>query len=165
VRRSTALLAAAVALGLAAPAAAAPPGAGVLVPGRSLGGVRLGATKAEVEAAWGQAYGRCRSCAEETWYFNDYAFRQQGAGVSFRHGRVSALFTLWQPAGWHTTRGLTLGESVARVTSVFGPLPRRECGSYYLLELPRSGAVTSFVIVNEYLFGFLLRLRGEPACL
>lgn len=153
-----------VALALAVPATAAPPGAGVLVPGRSLGGLRLGATRAEVEAAWGRAYGRCRSCAEETWYFNYYAFRQQGAGVSFRHGRVSALFTLWQTAGWHTTRGLTLGESVARVTSVFGPLPRRECGSYYLLELPRGGTITSFLIVNEKLYGFLLRRIGELAC-
>ena len=166
-RRGAALLAAAAAL--AAPAVAAPPGGGVLVPGRSLGGVPLGATKAQVETAWGRAYGRCRGCADETWsdetwYFNYYAFQPKGAGVSFRNGRVASLFTLWQPAGWRTTKGLVLGEHVAQVTSVYGPLTRRECGSYYLLELPRGATVTSFVIVDERLFGFLLRRKSEPAC-
>ena len=136
----------------------------MLVPGRSLGGVPLGATKAQVEAAWGQAYGRCRGCDAETWYFNYYAFQPKGAGVSFRAGRAVALFTLWQPAGWRTTKGLVLGESVARVTSVYGPLTRRECGSYYLLDLPRGASVTSFVVVNEQLFGFIVRRKSEPAC-
>ncbi len=136
----------------------------MLVPGRSLGGVPLGATKAQVEAAWGRAYGRCRGCTAETWYFNYYAFQPKGAGVSFRDGRAVALFTLWQPADWHTTKGLALGESVARVTAVYGPLTRRECGSYYLLELPQGAAVTSFVVVYERLFGFLLRRKSEPGC-
>lgn len=163
-RRGTALLAAATALALAAGAGAAPPGAGVVVPGASLGGLRLGATEAQVEAAWGRAYGRCRGCALETWYFNYYAFQPKGAGVAFRDGRAASLFTLWQPAGWRTPKGLTLGENVARVTSVYGPLTRRECGSYYLLEVPRGASVTSFVVVNERLFGFLLRRKSEPAC-
>ena len=163
-RRVAALLAAATALALAASAGAAPPGAGVVVPGRSLGGLRLGATKAQVETAWGRAYGRCRGCAAETWYFNYYAFQPKGAGVSFRDGRAVSLLTLWQPAGWRTTKGLVLGESVARVTSVYGPLTRRECGSYYLLELPRGATVTAFVVVDEQLFGFLLRRESEPAC-
>ena len=137
----------------------------MLVPGRSLGGVSLGATKAQVEAAWGRAYGRCRGCDAETWYFNYYAFQPKGAGVSFRDGRAVSLFTLWQPAGWRTTKGLVLGESVARVTSVYGPLSRRECGSYYLLELPRGASVTSFVVVNEQLFGFIVRRKSERACI
>ena len=163
-RRGTALLAAAAALALAASAGAAPPDTGVVVPGSSLGGLRLGATKAQVEAAWGRAYGRCRGCDADTWYFNYYAFQPKGAGVSFRGGRAVALFTLWQPAGWRTPKGLVLGESVARVTSVYGPLTRRECGSYYLLELPRGASVTSFVVVNEQLFGFVVRRKSEPAC-
>ncbi|NUT55556.1 MAG: FUSC family protein, partial [Thermoleophilia bacterium] len=68
-------------LALAVPAAAAPPGAGVLVPGQSLGGVRLGATKAAVERSWGRAYGICRGCERETWSFNYYAFQPRGAAV------------------------------------------------------------------------------------
>src|SRR5919202_255612 len=86
---------------------------GVLVPGRSLGGLRLGATRAEVRTAWGASYGRCRGCADETWYFTYRAFTPQGAGVSFRSGRAVALFTLWSPPGWRTSRGLTIGDAIA----------------------------------------------------
>jgi len=46
------------ALVLAAPAAAAPPRKGVFAPGRSLGGLRLGMTPAQVRAAWGSSFGR-----------------------------------------------------------------------------------------------------------
>ncbi len=95
----------AAALAFALPAAAAPPGAGVLVPGRSLGGLQLGATKAEVEQRWGRAYGVCRNCVFETWYFNYYAFQPRGVSVEWRQGRVVGLFTIYQPLGWRTHEG------------------------------------------------------------
>jgi hypothetical protein len=148
----------------AAPAAAAPPGAGVLVPGRSLGGIELGATKAEVERRWGRAYGVCRGCAAETWYFNYFAFQPRGAGVELRKGRVAAVFTLYQPLGWRTERGLELGDSVARVTSLYGALARRECGGYAVLVLPRRGATTAFYILEDQLWAFGLFRPGLPLC-
>ena len=49
----------AAALCLAAPASAAAPAAGRLVVGHSLGGLKLGATKAQVRDTWGLAYGVC----------------------------------------------------------------------------------------------------------
>jgi hypothetical protein len=151
-------------LTLAAPAAAAPPAAGTLVPGRSLGGIELGATAAEGERRWGRAYGVCRGCARTTWYFNYYAFQPRGAGVELRAGRVTALFTLYQPAGWSTSRGLTLGDPVARVTALYGSLVRRECGGYAALELPRGQATTAFYVVDERVWGFGLSDRGVPVC-
>lgn len=154
----------AAALVLAAPAAAAPPGAGVLVPGRSLGGIELGATKADVERRWGRAYGVCRNCTEETWYFNFFAFQPRGAGVELRDGRVAAVFTLYQPPGWRTTRGLTLGDSVARVTAVYGALVRRECGGYAVLVLPGARATTAFYVLDDMLWAFGLSSPGVPLC-
>ena len=154
----------AAALVLAAPAAAAPPEAGVLVPGRSLGGIELGATKAEVERRWGRAYGVCRGCASETWYFNYFAFEPRGAGVELRAGRVAAVFTLYQPSGWRTTRGLVLGDSVARVTSVYGALARRECVGYAVLVLPGRGATTAFYAVDGRVWAFGLFRSGLPLC-
>ena len=154
----------ALALPLAAPVAAAPPGAGVLVPGRSLGGIELGATKAEVERRWGRAYGVCRNCTEETWYFNFFAFQPRGAGVELREGRVAAVFTLYQPLGWRTTRGLTLGDSVARVTAVYGALVRRECGGYSVLVLPGRGATTGFYVLDDRLWAFGLSRPDVPLC-
>ena len=154
----------AIALSLAAPAAAAPPDAGVLVPGRTLGGIALGTAKAEVERRWGRAYGICRGCARETWYFNYFAFQPRGAGVELRRGRVAAVFTLYQPPGWRTTRGLTLGDSVARITAVYGPLVRRECGGYAVLELPSRGAVTAFYVLEDRLWAFGLSRPGIGLC-
>jgi hypothetical protein len=154
----------ALASGFAASALAAPPTAGVLVPGRSLGGIELGATAAEVERRWGRAYGVCRGCAVTTWYFNYFAFRPQGAGVELRRGRVAAVFTLYQPTGWRTTRGLVLGDSVTRVTSVYGALVRRECGGYAVLVLPGRGATTGFYVLADRLWAFGLFRAGLPLC-
>ena len=151
-------------LASALPAGAAPPGAGVLVPGRSLGGVELGATKGSVERSWGRAYGVCRSCARETWYFNYYAFQPRGAGVEWRDGRAVGLFTIYQPLGWRTTRGLVLGDSAARVTAIYGALVRRECGGYAVLELPGRGATTAFYLLDDRLWAFGLFRPGLPLC-
>jgi hypothetical protein len=152
------------ALALAVPAAAAPPNAGVLVPGRSLGGVELGATEARVEQLWGRAYGVCQGCTNETWYFNYFAFQPRGAGVELRKGRVAALFTIYQPSGWRTTRGLVLGDSVARITSVYGALVRRECGGYAVLVLPGRNATTAFYVLEDQLWAFGLFRPGLPLC-
>jgi hypothetical protein len=161
VRRAATIAAA---LALAGPAAAAPPGAGVLVPGRSLGGVELGASKAEVEQRWGRAYGVCRGCTHETWYFNYYAFQPKGAGVEWRNDRVAAVFTLYQPLGWRTTRGLELDDHVSRVTGVYGPLPRTECDGYSVFELRRRGSVTAFYVLRDRLWAFGLSRPGLPLC-
>jgi len=152
------------ALCLAAPAAGAPPDAGVLAPGRSLGGIELGLTEAEVERRWGRAYGVCRDCAAKTWYFNYFAFQPRGAGVELRQGRVAAVFTLYQPSGWRTTRGLVLGDSVARVTSVYGALVRRECSGYAVLVLPGRRATTGFYVLEGRLWAFGLFRAGLPLC-
>lgn len=151
-------------LALAAPAVAGPPAAGTLVPGRSLGGIELGTTSAELERRWGRAYGVCRGCARTTWYFNYYAFQPRGAGVELRKGLVAAVFTLYQPAGWTTRRGLALGDSVVRVTELYGALVRRECGGYAALLLPRGGTTTAFYVLDDKLWGFGLSARSIPVC-
>ena len=152
-------------LAVAVPAAsAAPPPAGVLVPGRSLGGIELGMSKTEVERRWGRAYGVCRGCANETWYFNYYAFQPRGAGVELRRERVAAVFTLYQPLGWKTTKGLRLGDPEARITAVHGALVRRECGGYAALELPGRNAVTAFYVLDDRLWAFGLSRPGVPVC-
>ena len=154
----------ALALVLVAPAASAPPGAGVLVPGRSLGGIELGMTKAALERSWGRAYGVCKGCPHETWYFNYYAFQPRGAGVEWRGGRVAAIFTLYQPEGWHTNRGLRLGDPESRVTSFYGALVRRQCGGYSVLMLPGRATTTAFYVLDNRLWAFGLYRPGLPLC-
>ena len=160
-RLAAALLAA---LALSAPALAAPPQAGLVVPGVSMGGLTLGAAKKEVEQKWGRAYGVCTGCARETWYFNYYAFRPNGAAVEFRDGRANAIYTVFSPTGWHTAKGLTLGDPVTEITGSYGALTRRECGNHYALLLPRAGSVTVFYVLHEKLWAFGLLRRGLPVC-
>ena len=152
------------ALVIASGARAAPPEVGVLVPGRSLAGVSPGMTPAAVLRLWGRRHGVCRGCAHTTWYFNRKPFAPEGAGVEFRGGRVAAAFTLWKPSGWRTREGVVLGETVARITEVYGPLTRTECGTYYALSLPRDGAVTVFYVSDEQLWGFGLMRPDVARC-
>lgn len=156
--------AATVALVVAAPAAAGPPAAGVLVPGRSLGGISLGVTETQVERRWGRAYGVCPRCARTTWYFNFYAFQPRGAAVELRSGRVSAIFTVYQPLGWRARGGPALGDPIAEVTAEYGALQRFECGDYYALVLPRNRSLTIFYALGDRLWAFALQASGVPVC-
>jgi len=140
------------------------PNAGVVVPGESFAGLRLGATPAQVRAAWGSRFGRCRGCSTPTWYFTYKGFQPQGAGVAFVHGQVSSLFTLWAPPGWRTNRGLTIGQPEASVTSLYGSLPRTDCGTYAALVLRRGGVDTQFYVYQGTVWGFGLSRAGARPC-
>jgi hypothetical protein len=145
-------------------AAAAPPRAGVLDPGVSLGGLRLGQTQAQVKAAWGTSFGRCRKCSSPTWYFTYRRYRPQGAAVSFRDGRVEAIFTLWAPPGWRTPSGLKIGDPSSKIAKLYGPLSRTPCGQYAALVLPMRGGVNVFYVSNRKLWGFGLLNFLVPPC-
>jgi prepilin-type processing-associated H-X9-DG protein len=160
---TAAAAATAAALGLAAPAAATPPRAGVLVPGASLGGLRLGAPITAVVKRWGRSFGVCRGCRTQTWYYSYVPFQPVGTGVSFADGHVTSLFTLWSPPGWRTTKGLTVGDDVTRVTSLYGALERHDCADYYTLALHGRDAVTEFYVVDGRLWGFGLS-RAPVRC-
>jgi hypothetical protein len=159
-----ALLVASAALFFVASTAASPPKAGIVVPGKRLGGLTLGATRAQVSATWGSRHGVCRDCREQTWYFNLRRWEPQGTGVAFRRGRVVALFTMWSPQGWHTDRGLRIDDPAARIARLYGPLLRVNCGTYAVLTLRRGRTTTSFYVVNEQVWGFGLSRPSEPAC-
>ena len=154
----------AAALAFALPAAAAPPGAGVLVPGRSLGGLELGATNAEVEKSWGRAYGVCRSCPRETWYFNYYAFQPRGAAVEWRNGRAVGLFTIYQPLGWRTPKGLALNDPASRITGLYGPLRTIGCDGYSVLTLAGRNVTTAFFVLSDRLWAFGLSRPSVALC-
>jgi len=139
---------------------------GVLVPGTSLAGVRLGATTTAVRARWGSGYRVCDFCAETTWYFT-YERRPGeplGVGVSFRHRRASAIFTLGTPTGWRTREGLRLGDGIERVQALYDGLLWKACIGYQALSMRRAGVVTSIYASGEFVYGFALTRPGEPIC-
>jgi hypothetical protein len=137
-------LCAAVAALVVVPAAAAKlPLQGVLVAGRSLGGIRLGDSPATVQARWGRFHGVCEGCRVRTWYFTYKKFTQQGAAVEFRRGRVDAVYTVWQPPGWRSETGLVLGAPIPALPS----LKRVDCTSYTAFVRRKGNVVTAYFLV------------------
>lgn len=153
-----------IALALAVPAAAGLPKAGVLVPGRSLGGVRLGESPRAVRAALGTFYGTCRGCPRRTWYFTYGSFDRHGLAVEFDRGRVSGVYTLWRPAGWHGPHKLGFGTSVLAVHRLTGASRTVRCGTYDALVHDAAGARTAYFLVKGRLWGFGLFGRGTSPC-
>ena len=151
------------ALVLAAPVAAGVPRRGVLDPGRSLGGIRLGEAPRAVRATLGSFSGLCRGCASRTWYFTVRPFDEHGIAVEFVRGRVSAVYTLWQPAGWRAPNGVVLGASQDAVTGKLGALLVVSCPGYSAYVRDVSGTRTAYYFVNSRLWGFgLLRANASP---
>jgi hypothetical protein len=162
---SRTLVCAAIMLACFTPAAgAALPQAGALVPGRSLGGIRLGETSAQVRAALGDTYGVCRGCARTTWYFTYRAFDDQGLAVELARGRVSAVYTLWQPPGWHASRGLLLGAAAGQMSALAGLLVPLPCSNYSAYVQDRGGVRTIYYVTNDKLWGFGLMRAGASPC-
>jgi hypothetical protein len=154
----------AAALALCGTAAAALPRPGTLVPGRSLGGIRLGETGAQVEATLGRSFGVCRGCATTTWYFTYKPFDRRGLAVELTRGRVSAVYTLWRPSGWSAPRGLRLGAVNAQVTALAGPLFSMVCPGYEVRVNDGAHARTAYYIVQGTLWGFGLLPRHANPC-
>jgi hypothetical protein len=140
------------------------PAQGVLMPGKSLGGVQLGDTAAAVKKRWGSKHTLCAVCPRPTWLYTYKAGKPAGAAVSFRNGRVSAVFTLGVPRGWRTSRGVALGDPAERVQAVYGRLPWSRCIGYGALSIRRPGVVASIYTYGESVYGFALTLPSEPVC-
>jgi hypothetical protein len=167
----------ALALALAVPqhhagnAAVTLPLRGVLVPGKTLAGVGLGDSVANVRRVWGGSYRICKSCNErssgrETWFYTYLRDAQSlGAAVTFnKRGKVVAVFTLGSPAGWRTQEGLLLGEQIDRVVDLYGHLKWRVCIGYGALSMNKPGIVTSIYTNGEAVYGFALTAPNEPVC-
>jgi hypothetical protein len=145
-------------------ATAALPRDGALVPGRSLGGVRLGETAQQVRAHLGRDYGVCSGCTATTWYFTYKPFTRSGLAVELARGRVSAVWTVWQPAGWHAPKGLRLGAVEQQVNALAGPLVPLVCTGYDALTRDDGGVRTAYYVVDGKLWGFGLLRRDANPC-
>lgn len=152
------------ALALAGPATAGLPHAGTLVPGRSLAGVHLGESRRAVRSALGGLYGVCSDCSRPTWYFTYREFDKHGLAVEFTAHRVSAIYTLWEPGGWHTGNGLHLGASTLAVHKHVGFIPTVTCNGYDALVDDSPQARTAYYLFEDSLWGFGLFNPHSSPC-
>jgi hypothetical protein len=149
---------------LAAPATAGLPRAGALVPGHSLGGVRLGQAARAVVAALGRFHCTCSNCRRRTWYFTYLPFDEHGLAVEFERGRVSGVYTLASPGGWHAPHGLRLGATPLAVHRALGTVRTIGCHDYDALVRDSAGARTVYYVFAGRLWGFGLFRPGTAPC-
>src|SRR5436309_1889294 len=87
------------------------PTVGVITPGSSFAGIKVGQTEQQVTAIWGHHYVPCTSyCVDTTWLYEYAGSEPLGAAVRFEKNKVVAVFSLGSPAGWHTSNGLAMGD-------------------------------------------------------
>jgi len=142
------------------------PDRGVLIGGVSLASVQLGDTPSAVELAWGTNHTTCDGCRLRTWLFV-YADRPDGAAVAFDDtGHAVAVFTLGQPSGWRTQKGLWLGADIHLLTAKYNApdMGYRDCVGYSALSTRQGNVVTSIYTQAESVYGFALTRRGQPVC-
>jgi hypothetical protein len=171
----TLLVAANVAAGPAS-AAGTLPKAGVLVIGKSLAGVQLGQTQAQVRQRWGSKFDLCPkdACKDPTWlYFFpagsiapgiDPVHGVVGAAVRFRNNKAIAVFTLGATLGWRTTEGLKVADPSSRVAELYGEPIYKNCLGYQAYSLRGGSNVTTIYLTSGVVYGFALTAPGLPVC-
>jgi hypothetical protein len=139
---------------------------GVLQFGKKLAGIGIGDTDSKVRALWGTKYEVCPNCSSETWYYLYGKSDPLGAGVTFKAGRVVAVYTLGAPMGWRTTDGLVVGDQVARAKSLYGSFAWHVCFGYVAMTKPAGSTKTSIYLnmTGDAVAGFALTARSEPVC-
>jgi hypothetical protein len=142
------------------------PARGILHPGQSLAGVKLGDSMARVRQIWGHNYKVCqgKQCPYPTWYYIYPKGEPLGASVRFRNGKVVTIFTLGSPIGWRTAEGLIIGEQVDRIAQLYGKLTWNVCIGYGAMTMRTNTAITSIYTTGESVYGFALSRPNEPIC-
>jgi hypothetical protein len=134
---------------------------GVLVPGESLGGIRLGDTGGKVMELWGRDYTMI-SGQPMTWIYMSPTGDPYGAAVSFREGRVTAIFTLGGIEGWRRSDGLRVGQTLSTFNDPQGTTTA--CVGYGATSTRTGDAVTSILTNGQSIYGFALTRPNEPVC-
>ncbi len=143
------------------------PQIGVFVPGKSLAGVQIGMTPAQVRKLWGANFRVCKLAlcsGTTTWYYIYSKGEPVGAAVVFKGGKVVTVFTLGSPSGWHTQEGLAVGEEIDRVTDLYGKTGWKVCIGYGAMTIHGDKVVSSVYTTGEAVYGFALGLPTEPVC-
>jgi hypothetical protein len=161
-------------------AAGVVPQHGIFVVEKTLGGVGLGYTQAQVKQHWGSQYTLCTSkplCSAKApvWIFVPPIGEPLGVGVRFRNGKTAAVFTLGTPGvntlsagglgGWKTKEGLSMFDPV---TTIYSDYPAAtistQCVLYNALSMRAGNVTSSFYISSGTVYGFALTAANEPIC-
>lgn len=175
-----AVLVASVAVAGTARAAGVIPQHGVFVVGKTIAGVGLGFTEAQVKAHWGSGYSVCTakplcSAAQPVWLYEYQLGEPLGVAVRFRDGKSASVFTLGavgvQPlsagggGGWKTAEGLHITDPISDIYSFYAAATiQTNCLFYGAISMRQHGVTSSFYTASGTVYGFALTAPGEPIC-
>jgi hypothetical protein len=145
-------------------AAPGPPRRGVIVEGKTFGGLPLGLTPAQVRKRWGRRFGVCDNCATTTWYYTYTAFDPRAIAVEFRSGRVDAYFTLGAPKGWRTSKGLKIDDPRGAIEKLYGNAPPIQCTGYQVLQLVTGRNLLHVYLDGDRVYALSLATRSVNPC-
>lgn len=153
---------------------------GIFVVGKTLAGVGLGYTQAQVKQRWGSLYTLCTAkplctLAAPVWLFLPPIGEPLGVGVRFRNGKTVAVFTLGTPGvnplssgglgGWKTNGGLGMFDPVTTIYSLYPAAAiSTQCILYNALSMRAGNVTSSFYISSGTVYGFALTAPHEPIC-
>jgi hypothetical protein len=131
----------------------------LVVPGKSMAGVRIGDSLSAVRRVLGNSY-RALPAGLHPPGSQEYVFTF--VTVRFRGGRVSAVSS--STPGLRTREGLALGQSVTRMARIYGALPKIGCGANVVFAIRGKTASTYFLTHAGLVMAFGLASPTEDPC-
>jgi hypothetical protein len=137
---------------------------GIVVPGVSFAGLKLGQTEQQVAALWGKNYTVCTYCKDPTWLYVYPGGEPLGAGVRFQKNKIVAVFSLGSPAGWRTDKGLFMGDPISNVYNYFGTTGTTRCIGFDALTVRLGNSTTAFYSAAGVIYGFAIVAGNLSVC-
>jgi hypothetical protein len=137
---------------------------GVLVPGVSLAGIKIGDSERHVRRVWGTNYVTCKYCSDPTWLYEYQSGEPLGTAARFQKGKVVAVFTLGSPAGWRTNKGLYIGDPISNVYQFFPRTGTTRCIGFDAITTKQGHVVTAVYSSAGVVYGFALVTPAMTVC-
>lgn len=149
------------------------PTVGILIPGVSLAGIKLGMTEKQVGKILGENPVLCTikitTLCREPVYLYEYTHGEPlGVGVKFHafegNEQVSAVFMLGTIAGWRTKEGLKIGDPVSNIYNFYSTPYDTNCIGFAALSAKSGSVTTSFYTADGIVSGFAITQPPEGIC-
>ena len=137
---------------------------GLIVPGISFAGLKIGYTQQQVRSLWGSNFVECKYCTDVTWLYEYRGSEPLGAAVRFQKNKVVAMFSLGSPAGWHTDKGLFMGDPIANVYQFFPSTGTTRCIGFDAVTARTGKVVTAFYSAAGVIYGFAIVIPTMTVC-
>jgi hypothetical protein len=140
------------------------PERGLVIPGVSFAGVRIGDSMQRVRHVWGSQFQTCKYCVDPTWLYEYRGNEPLGAAVRFQHGKVVAVFSLGSPAGWRTSKGLHMGDPISNVYGYYKTTGTTRCIGFDAITTRTGNTVTAYYSAAGVIYGFAIVIPSMTVC-